>query len=90
MSNKDVASHQRANATATEVTQVFNDCNETSWRTATGTDLKRNGSPVSIYVLRQWVLQSIFEHIVADTIQRVCIEQNRGPQLKNLSASIWD
>jgi putative transposase len=65
------------NAAATEVTQVFNYCNETSWRAATRTDLKRKWlSGFDLCALTAGASEH-FEHIGADTIQRVCVEHTQ-------------
>jgi IS605 OrfB family transposase len=62
------------NAAAIEVTQVYNYCNETSWRAATRTDLKRKWlSGFDLCALTAGA-SAYFERIGADTIQRVCVE----------------
>lgn len=62
------------NAAATEVNQVFNYCNETSYLAATRTDLKRKWlSGFDLCDLTSGATE-YFEHIGADTIQRICTE----------------
>jgi hypothetical protein len=62
------------NAAAIEVNQVFNYCNDISFATATRTDLARKW--LSGFDLCNLTAGSSphFEHIGADTIQRVCTE----------------
>jgi putative transposase len=61
-------------AAATEVNQVFNYCNEISYATATRTDLARKRlSGFDLCSLSAGAGQ-YFDHIGADTIQRVCME----------------
>jgi putative transposase len=61
-------------AAAVEVNAVFNYCNETSWRAATRTDLKRKS--LSGFDLCDLTSGSsrYFERIGSDTIQRICVE----------------
>jgi hypothetical protein len=60
------------NAAAMEVNDVFNYCNETSYKAATRTDLKRKWlSGFDLCNLTAGATQ-YFERIGADTIQSVC------------------
>jgi hypothetical protein len=60
------------NAAAMEVNEVFNYCNETSYKAATRTDLKRKWlSGFDLCNLTAGATQ-YFERIGADTIQSVC------------------
>ena len=62
------------NAAAIEVNQVYNYANEISYATARRTDLKRKGlSGFDLCTLTAGATE-YFEHIGADTIQRVCVE----------------
>src|SRR5580693_7743959 len=62
------------NAAAIEVNQVYNYANEISYATARRTDLKRKGlSGFDLCTLTAGATE-YFEHIGADTIQRVCEE----------------
>ena len=62
------------NAAAVEVNQVFNYTNEVSYHTATRTDLKRKWlSGFDLCALTRGASE-YFEHIGADTIQRICVE----------------
>ena len=62
------------NAAAVETNQVFNWCNEASLSAATRTDLKRKWmSGFDLCNLSAGATE-YFEHIGADTIQRVCME----------------
>jgi hypothetical protein len=78
-------------AAAGEVNQVFNYCNETAWRAATRTDVKRKWfSGFDLCSLTAGAA-AYFARIGADTIQRICVEyaQKRGA-VKRWSASTWD
>jgi putative transposase len=67
-------SYRWLNAAATEVNQVFNFCNEASFDAARRTDRKRKWlSGFDLCNLTAGATQ-YFEHIGADTIQRVCTE----------------
>src|SRR5579864_1872640 len=67
-------SYRWLNTAATEVNQVYNYCNETSYLAATRTDLKRRWlSGFDLCNLTSGATE-YFEHIGADTIQRVCTE----------------
>jgi len=60
------------NAAAVEVNQVFNYCNETSWRAATRTDTQRKWlSGFDLCYLTAGSTE-YFERIGADTIQSIC------------------
>jgi putative transposase len=62
------------NAAAIEVNQAFNYCNEISYATARRTDLKRKWlSGYDLCALTAGASE-YFEHIGADTIQRICVE----------------
>jgi putative transposase len=67
-------SYRWLNAAAIEVNQVFNYCNETSFLAATRTDLKRRWLTGFDLVNLTSGSTEFFEHIGADTIQRVCTE----------------
>jgi IS605 OrfB family transposase len=61
-------------AAAVEANQVFNYCNETSFRAATRTDLKRKWlSGFDLCALTAGASE-FFARIGADTIQRICVE----------------
>src|SRR3974390_2038155 len=62
------------NAAAVEVNAVFNFCNETSLAAATRTDLKRKWLTGFDLCNLTAGATEYFEHIGADTIQRVCTE----------------
>jgi putative transposase len=67
-------SYRWLDAAAIEVNQVFNYCNEISYATATRTDLARKWlSGFDLCKLTSGATE-YFEHIGADTIQRVCTE----------------
>ena len=67
-------SYRWLEAAAIEVNQVFNYCNEISFATATRTDLARKWlSGFDLCSLTAGATE-YFEHIGADTIQRVCTE----------------
>ncbi|MGB6451751.1 MAG: hypothetical protein WBE92_13445 [Steroidobacteraceae bacterium] len=62
------------NAAAIEVNQVFNYCNETSFLAARRTDrLRKWLSGFDLCNLTSGATE-YFEHIGADTIQRICVE----------------
>ena len=67
-------SHAWLNAAAVEVNGVFNYCNQISVATATRTDRKRKW--LSGYDLCNLTAGATeyFQHIGADTIQRICVE----------------
>jgi putative transposase len=67
-------SHSWLNAAAVEVNGVFNYCNEISFATATRTDRKRKW--LSGYDLCNLTAGATeyFQHIGADTIQRICMQ----------------
>ena len=67
-------SYRWLNAAAVEVNRVFNYANEISYHTATRTDRKRKWlSGFDLCYLTAGASE-YFEHIGADTIQRICTE----------------
>jgi putative transposase len=67
-------SYSWLNAAASEVNTVFNYCNETSFAAATRSDLKRKWlTGFDLCDLTAGATE-YFEHIGADTIQRICTE----------------
>jgi IS605 OrfB family transposase len=77
------------NAAATEVNQVFNYCNETSFDAARRTDRKRKWlSGFDLCNLTAGATE-YFEHIGADTIQRVCTEYAQKRQAARRMKLKW-
>ena len=77
------------NAAATEVNQVFNYCNETSYKAATRTDLKRKWlTGFDLCSLTAGASQ-YFERIGADTIQSVCVHYAQKRQAAKKPKLKW-
>src|SRR5215472_1559241 len=82
-------SYSWLNAAASEVNEVFNYCNQTSYLAATRTDLKRKRlSGFDLCNLTSGAT-AYFEHIGADTIQRVCTEYAQKRQAARRMKHKW-